>query len=227
MLIVFNDIAEHDVMWGEMCVDYVDPTEPDYLEPIMARGLVSITSILAAETYEEAYHLLYPDYPRSTDNLLYGALDLLWATDDGIALEDYTPGDESLTIPPPFFADPDAGPEEVWRWAHQDASRSQFINSPGKSQLDHLMIFDQPWEEPLPEAPSNDNLRRTEQRLSSIQRRGQICMGGGRGWWSFDDESRVVWPFGGGPRKKSTKPTPEDIRNMSLAEAKSFLLAMK
>jgi len=214
----FDDIAEHDIVWGEMCVDYSDHHNPYYLEPTLARGISSICLIVAADGYAAKYDLFDSEYPQWSDQFLYEALNAANASDDGIELEDYTIDDEISNITAPFFRDVDPGPEYVWRSLHEMRSRAYFVNSESlistrgwgyvvwdRSRLDGMGIFEDDWVEPEAEPPSEDIIRRREQRIASTQCRGEIYWAGGRGWWSFSDESKVAWPNRREPNGQPTR----------------------
>jgi hypothetical protein len=92
-----------------------------------------------------------------------------------------------------------------------------------RSRLDGMGIFEDDWVEREAEPPSEDIIRRREQRLASTQRRGEIYWAGGRGWWSFNDESKVVWP---NRREPNGQPTKEPLKPKSLGHAKEIILSL-
>jgi hypothetical protein len=212
----FNEVTEHDVVWGEMCVSYVDASLPGCLEPILARGIFSINSIIEADGYAEKHSLLYPDYPNYADKFLHEALNAANRTDDRLELEDYTytPDDETSNIAAHFFDDPDMGPADVSRWAHQSSSRAHFLNNESRTSLhewgyvmwdrnsiDRMRLYESEWAEPDEVVyPTEDVVLRDRQRKESLERRSQMYMAGRKGWWAFDDESKVVSPGGKDPR---------------------------
>jgi hypothetical protein len=236
ILSAFNEIAEHDIMWGEFNADYADISEPAIVEPILARGLSSIHSIVLADTYEDRYQLFYPDYVAYASHFLFEALNAANERDDALWLEDYTTDDELARITSPFFPDPDKGPADVWRWAHQEDSWAHFVNSPARrslrewgyvmldrSRLDEMSIFSTPWEESEDLPLTADEIRRMVQREESLHRRSEIYRRGGSGWWSFEDESRVVWPSP--VQSAPSKPEPKQVN--SLSEAKELILSLR
>ncbi|TVY73585.1 hypothetical protein LSUE1_G006855 [Lachnellula suecica] len=106
---VYNDLAEHDILWSEFDVDYADDMDhPEYVEPLLARGLSFLHSVALAQSYNERYKLLTPGYPVVSTRSLYDALIECNESNDEIFLEDYTADDESAHIKPPFFDDPDS-----------------------------------------------------------------------------------------------------------------------
>jgi len=124
------------------------------------------------------------------------------------------------------------------------ATRANFVHSESRislrewgyvmwdrSSLDNCGVFEAEWEQPDAVPSTADEIRRDEQRQASLDRRGKIYRMGGRGWWSFEDESKIVWPIGKSPleraalaakRERETTKEPK-----SLEEARSFLLGWK
>lgn len=238
MVPAFNEMVEHDIQWGEFRMSYADMSDLDDIEPILARGLSSIHSIVLANTYEDRYQLLYPDYPQHADNFLYEALNAVNERDDGVDLEEYTTDDELSRIRSPFFQDPDTGPADAWRWAHQEETCAHFVNTHARrslrewayvmwsrSRLDQMNIFQTPRDEPAELAPTHDEVQRRDQREASLDRRSHIYWRGGWGWWSFEDESRIVWPDRKGVVERPLKGGQKEVQ--SLSEAKDFILSLK
>ncbi len=219
--IAFNDLAEHDILWGELSVNAIDVIEygDDFDSPaiqhLLSRGLVCLRQIVDADSYEARHRLLYRPYPDSNWDFLYEALmSEAHRSNDDLYLSDYTQEDEAKLARDhaPFVHDPDNGPADAWRWAHQDETRCGFVYSTyqtalrargycmwDRARLDEWSVFQQPWEPP-------DNPHRGDQQTShkaemqmSWRRRSEIHLRGGEGWWSVADESKVVWPGGKNP----------------------------
>lgn len=104
--------------------------------------------------------------------------------------------------------DPDPGPYNAWYWAHERDYSEQFFLD-GSQQLlrqrGYVMWDDwrlQKWNlfsEPFSDRnypPLRNELTEERQReiKESWERRSEIYRRGGRGWWSKDDESKIVWP---------------------------------
>ncbi|KAI8625206.1 hypothetical protein F5Y19DRAFT_489879 [Xylariaceae sp. FL1651] len=185
----WNDVAEHDKLY----------------------------QITEAETYEERYQLLNDDGPSGTAYFLYSVNDLVNQKTRQHFLGALTPEEESMYIKQPFFADPDSGSEEAWRWAHKGESWKRWVYQPNRdvlrqwgyvmwdrSRLETTGIFEEPWEDTgIPENPHHEE---EEQRQEdSGARRCQIYNSGGTGWWSWEDESKVKWRNGVGPDDQSSK----------------------
>ncbi|KAH8592046.1 hypothetical protein B0O99DRAFT_744069 [Bisporella sp. PMI_857] len=238
----FNEMAEHNIVCGEMSVDYAEPSKPNYyLEHILSRGIENICSIIRAKGYEEKYTLFYPDYPRASGRFLSEALETANDLDDGRYLEEYT-SDEIANIANPYFQDPDTGPFDAWQWAHQWTTRAYFVNSDprlslrdwgyvmwDRSSLDKIGILGEDWEEPDAVIQTDDEVRRYQQREASLRRRREIFRKGGRGWWSFEDESRIILEVPESPPGKTMeKEKGKEYRSFdSLEEAKEFLLSLE
>jgi len=127
----FDEMVEHDVRCGQMYVDldiYPDRFTIAYMEPTLARGLASICSLQACTSYESKISIMYPDEPWNSEVFLYHALEAANDSNDRLDLEDYTPEDEINNITPPYFKDPDPGPEEVWRLIYVLSTRASFVN---------------------------------------------------------------------------------------------------
>ncbi|RDL31018.1 Uncharacterized protein BP5553_09807 [Venustampulla echinocandica] len=208
----FNEIVEHDISSGFWRIPRADISDPGHMQPILARGLSSIRSIILANSYQDRYQLMYLDFEEYTDMFLFGALDAANEPNDHVDLEDYTADDELARIKSPFVQDPDSGPADVWFWAHQEVTQSQFINCDSqrslrergyvmwsRTRLVEMDVLQTPWEEPDEPPPTQNEIQWEAQKESSYDRRCSIYLSGGSGWWDFDDESKIVWPGGKAP----------------------------
>lgn len=93
----------------------------------------------------------------------------------------------------------------------------------GRSTLEEMGIFEDEWDE-SGRAPWREGAWR-ELRQASHKRREKIYRAGGRGWWSFEDKSRIVWPDGKEPQKIAPE---EKFKTFgTLEEAKVFILSLK
>lgn len=162
-----------------------------------------------AETYEARYELLYSGYhPKFRNFFLYEALNRANRVDDGVYLSEFTPTDERTHIRPSFFDDPDTGSPDIWKWAHQDETWANFVNQDNRktlrewgyvvwdrARLDESGILQSRWEPPYhnDEEAQADIQRRAEMQ-ASWEARSKMYMIGGRGWWSFGDHSKTIWP---------------------------------
>ncbi|KAK1768774.1 hypothetical protein QBC33DRAFT_577229 [Phialemonium atrogriseum] len=119
---------EHDIAWGAFHVKYGDRVDSPFIQHVLSLGLEKLHQIAGAETYEERYGLLYSSHcPPATDSFLHEGLRGANEQNDNIFLDDLTPEDRTLHIKWLFFADPDSGPADVWRWAHQEESWANWV----------------------------------------------------------------------------------------------------
>ncbi|USP72751.1 hypothetical protein yc1106_00025 [Curvularia clavata] len=214
----FNDIAEHDIAWGEFRVEYSDERDSIFIQYLLSLGLETLRRISMAETYEARYGLLI---------------------DDAVPHSDFTPTDERTHIRPPFFNDPDTGSPDIWKWAHQDESWANFVNQDNRktlrewgyvmcdrARMDDYGIFQSRWEPPYHnDAESKAYIKRCAEMQASWEARSKIFRSGGRGCWSFGDHSKIIWPNRKAPWKGRFVPA-HAIPN-SLEETRDAFRLMK
>ncbi|ERS95277.1 hypothetical protein HMPREF1624_08489 [Sporothrix schenckii ATCC 58251] len=133
----FDDVAEHDISWGVSCVPYGVGVGSPPLEHVLSWGLARLYHLTEAETYEERYRLLDAGRnPAPTYSFLYEGLQMAANEYDSIVFyDDIQPEDEARYFHTPFFADPDTGPADVWRWAHIDESWQNWVYQEDRSHL--------------------------------------------------------------------------------------------
>ena len=132
--------------------------------------------------------------------------------DDEAYLSDYTQTEDFAHVKSPFAVDPDSGPSDVWRWAHQNDTCARFVNDDSKmvlrefgyvmwdrTRLDGWNIFVTPWEVLDTVASTDDRTQRWAEMQISFDQRSKLYMAGGRGWWRLGDESKVTWLHGKSP----------------------------
>lgn len=182
----------------------------------------NIQKIARAKSYEDRHLLLYSSRgPPATYFSLYEGLHEANEPNGGILLRDFPPNDSAFgvrLIQTPFFDDPDFGPVDVWRWAHQEESGHSWIYREyrdnlrqwghvmwDRSRLDATNIFEKPWEE-LDRSEILLKIRKAAQQRTHMQasweQRGQVFKRGGTGWWSWE-RSKVIWPKGGEARLRT------------------------
>ncbi|KAF5532687.1 zinc finger domain-containing protein [Fusarium phyllophilum] len=242
----FDDVAEHDITWGELRVEYGVGIDSPYIQHLLSLGLKKLHQIIAAETYEARYKLLNDrrfSRPRIRSDFLYDALDNVNEPDDDTPLlSDFTPEDERSHIRPPFFDDPDPGPAEIWRWAYQDETKQQFVYQKSRGPLREwgyvmwdsrrprdLGILQKPFDTEGAWNASRLDLdqegRHRAEMAMSWEARSKIYMARGRGWWSVGDHSKIVWKGRKTPHERPyirahTKP-------ISVEDARDTLQMMK
>lgn len=212
----FNEITDHDVTWGATGIQGAYELDSPYIQHILSLGLAKLHAIAVAKTYDERRRLLYKPYPAANREFLHEGLVLANEPFDGVELSEYQHNGEErvghLFIP--FVHEPDTGPAEAWRWAHQHETRATFIYSKSqkwlrergyvfwdRSRLETWPMFQLPWEPPDNTAieAETESYRASLSLWEKCPRRAQIYALGGRGWWSSSDESKVIYPPGQGP----------------------------
>ncbi|KAI1112032.1 hypothetical protein F5Y14DRAFT_423425 [Nemania sp. NC0429] len=215
----FNEMAAHDVYWGEFNVEPARWFGNHHLQSLYFNGLISLESIAKAKTYDQQYALLgHGQIPQDRSRNLYQALIRFnpEVRDEQASVSNYeTSRDYALTVKRPYFEDPDDGPFSVWRWAHESASvrRSVYQREQAKlrkwgyvmwdrARLNTFLAFRYPWRPPvsnaldrsLPYDPVED--LDDDRSVYSWRERSRIYHEQGRGWWGFYDESKIVWARG-------------------------------
>ena len=213
--IPFNEVAKHDVDWGELSIPWVDSIGSTfYKEGHLLKGLEYIFQLSTARTYDDRHCLLRSH--GSNGSFLSRALrppDL--SQHDGIPLEEFKDEEERFFVNQPFDDDDDIGPAEAWRWVHARSTKDHFYYRKDHRQLRRrgYVMWDLPrllgWNflsipvkalvlEGLPrgleflgERAERDVDRKKEKY--SWTERTRIWMNGGSGWWAPGDESRIQW----------------------------------
>ena len=216
----FNEITDHDVAWGASGIEDAFDLDLQYVQHILSLGLAYLHAVATAETYEERYGLLSDSFPKGKINeFLHEGLNLANEPGGGVELSEYDQNDEEdfSRHHAPFVHESDPGPATAWRWAHQHETRATFVYADSQSflrergyvlwdlsRLEAWPVFQQHWEPPDTTAASTDraSYRAALYLREKCKRRSQIYKLGGRGWWSPDDESKVVYLPGVGPAPK-------------------------
>ncbi|KAM0167930.1 hypothetical protein ACHAPF_011502 [Botrytis cinerea] len=236
----FDELVDHDVEWGEYMMNYASFDDPENMEPLIARGLFAVRNMVEAKGYKEIRKSYYQDYPEYSSNLLDHGLrnSAHGSGDEWHWLEGYSKEEEDKFIKNPvWYDDEDKGPELVWRWAHQSCGSVDFVLCDKHrferewgyvmwdySRILELGVTESEWER-TDDAENNKGSRPSRE---SMDRREKIYRTGGRGWWSAEDESKVVWPDGCAPWDKPVKPERWDPKDgKSIDEAKDFIKRLK
>lgn len=210
----FNDVAEHDVEWGELDVPWVHTfgsAEIFYKEGYLLNGLNFLFQLCTAKTYDDR-HVLLSKW-RSGGSFLSDALKPPRRLQyDGVPLKEFNNEEEKLLVRSPFDEDIDSGPAEAWRWAHAAYTKDHFyflddhrrFRQRGYVMWDLTRLlrwkfFTLPVRIQALER-SSGYLERLEKeaevkkQMDSWKERSRIWLKGGRGWWALGDESRIQWP---------------------------------
>lgn len=212
----FNDVAEHDVDWGELNIPWVDTfgsSEIWWKEGYLLKGLGFICRLSTARTYDDR-HSLFTSNRRSRWSFLSEALTRSRVDySDDVPLEEYNDEEERLYVNCPFDEDDDSGPAEAWRWVHAKSTKDHFYfleNHRRLRQRGYVMwdlkrllgwnFFVLPIQALTPERLPTYSSERFEKeakrkmQVDSFREREQIWLKGGRGWWAPGDESHIQWP---------------------------------
>jgi hypothetical protein len=206
-----DDVAEHDILYGEF--------DSPHVQYFLSRGLQYIHILSRAETYEARIKLLGASWPKCNWGFFYVDLERANQISNevfGLHMGKQNREEFSL-LHPPYVEDQDAGPSDAWHWAYEHESRTTFAFAHSLSllheraycmwdfaRLDGWPLFQEPWKpcERFPFAYHEETAKAESRRAEireSRKRRLEIYLQGGRGWWSADDESKVIWPPGKGP----------------------------
>lgn len=216
----FNDVAEHDVEWGELEMRYLNDWGARYdywKECYLSLGLTYLHQIVNALTYEDRCRVLKARMENCYCSL-YDALKAQGYSNGLEELETYTNEDERIHIPAQLAIDVDRGPEEAWRWAYADNRNEYWYNIEDRdflrergyvmwdfARLARWGLMDHEWDGLPHESVSYEEERRRQDDMrDSFKARHKIWCRGGRGWWSPGDESRIKWPPPAPPARPKT-----------------------
>lgn len=113
-MLVFNDVAAHDITWGAFSVNYDADIKDGEIQHLLTLGLARILEIMAlsAEPYSTREAALTTGYTAAAENGQFLAMALE-------ALEFHRDDDDPPSLPgffpeTAFYDDDDVGPEENW-----------------------------------------------------------------------------------------------------------------
>lgn len=235
----FNDVAEHDVVWGASNIEYGQDVALPGIQALIPLGIVKLREIMKAKTYDERYKTLDPyrtsrrRWPRMAEALRESYIHPSQCPADG-------------SYPPPLVDDKDSGPRMIWDWAHWEEEQPDWTYQAhrdglrrwgyvlwDKARLEEAMFY-QLWEDREdPEealARGKEELRQRRRMERSWEERKRVLFAGGSGWWSRHDESRIQWR-GRGKTKESTLCPTEGGRQLlvpdSIEEAREMLTLLE
>ena len=214
-------MAEHDVEWGHLERDYLDEdwdVQYNYWkETYLSFGLAYLREVIEASAYDERCHLLMARKDGGYCSL-HDAL-MEQGDDNGLAeLGSHTVEEERAYVPAQLAVDSDKGPEEAWRWAYAENTNAYWYNRSEQgflrkrgyvmwdsARLAQWGLLDHECDGLPHEIVSSEEARhRGRQMRDSFEARRKIWSRGGRGWWSLGDESRIIWPPPGPPKRPKT-----------------------
>ena len=215
--LAFNEVAEHDIEWGELGLQSIDDEEPHEFTPMeryLVRGLAFLRRVINAPDYDVRYNLLDFKTYRETLSLYDGLMHQPGY--ESTRLTDWSSKSRAEVLERFDAADTDTGPKDAWLWAHETCSSSQLYNDPynghaflrrcgyviwDSTRWRQWRLLDTPWEdwEDCQLLQEDQNRHSNVDRFKmqeSLDRRSKIWRMGGRGWWALSDESKVIWPEG-------------------------------
>ncbi|KAI0383085.1 hypothetical protein F5Y04DRAFT_287634 [Hypomontagnella monticulosa] len=203
-----RDVLAHDVEFGELGIDYIRTGDSNYFRQIwLSQGVDFIHRLMSASSYEVGKALLHSAFDVGSADLI-DALTTPLEIDlnGGMPLCDYSDGELEALFPPPENRDIDKGPFKVWRvvfslwppseWNMLDSNAEVRERAYVFWDLDRiekygmLELFENP-----PEGAEIYQVHGDfDEMHESFEERSKIWQRGGSGYWSKNDESRIVWP---------------------------------
>lgn len=199
----------HDVACGATSYGPVQRNVDDEVEWILAQGLGKLQTILDAPTYEERYRVINP---LIWNNLFFGnawlnkALHQPLRWDNGHLLFAMTEQDWDMYVRSPFFKEPDSMAWNSWKVLHDQFSADHFVNSRWHLKVRSAGYVFWDWKrvdmhffkilmaESQFRKLTAREIQQREEAQESRKRRALIFARGGRGYWSFDDDTKVLFP---------------------------------
>lgn len=123
----FNDIAEHDIEWGNLVIGYVDdyddPTERCYEEHYLSESLAYLHQIAAANTYGERIDLTTSNQGTDFEFLFTSLSEPHGPMDTDVngpyhQLSNITKTEREQFVRKPFLLNDDPRSTLAWSWAH-------------------------------------------------------------------------------------------------------------
>ena len=199
----FDDVAEHDVLWGKHKIGF----SPNHKEHYVSLGLAWLHKLAIASTYDERYQLLAPETGEQDPDFMRKTI--VGAHDEVIAIQLPEVTEHTILnyVRPSFLYEPDTGPFTAWWWAYKNdldyfmyaSSELKALRSTGFIMFD----YDRIQRRNLLEITFDPYTRFHEEKVASIRRdenlkwsrckRSEIYDRGGRGYWSEDDDSKLIW----------------------------------
>ena len=206
--------------WGASGVVDAYDMNSGYMQYILSLGLAKLHGVIAAEGYDERHRILYTPNPVSDLAFLHRGINNVNNPINGDTLSENENNttEDIKRLCPPFKHELDDGPIEAWRWAHQNSTSASSVYGAAQgwlrargyvfwdlSRLNAWSVFQSPYEPPGTTVADAERASRAaserawEDTRGRCNRRAEIYKVGGRGWWSLEDESKVVYPPGQSP----------------------------
>lgn len=239
-LIAFNDVAKHDVEWGENRIEWGNRERNrsyTYINHLLSLGLGYLRRLASAKTYEERYEMLAVEHKEN----YFFLQNTLWESPDNyqdLPLDDLTEEEEAIYIRAPLIKGSDVGPAEAWRWAHRGKTTGSMYACQDGYELRQggyvMFEFDRlcQWNTFRKLLPQDDKDATIEKRnrdycemRKSWEQRSKVWQKGGRGYWSEGDQSRLVWPYRSVEKPKPAAPDVWGMKKPGWAEVQRYLKA--
>ena len=210
----FDDVAAHDIEWGgEWSVSWVndyEETECSNREGYLSQGLFKIKEIRDAKLYPDRCKVLdavgTPNYPPMNLENLFGGLQT-YPSGDPPHMYDISLEELQLLVRQPVTKESNPGPLKAWKWLHEDFDindcflddnhqfrRRAYVMWDENRLLDWGYFRDGILDIVITRLRKDSiNWEDFERQQESRRLRDEIYHRGGRGWWDFDDLSRVSW----------------------------------
>jgi hypothetical protein len=229
-LSAYNYFVDHDVTWGYLGVAYIDQHSCDYAQEILSQGLEKIYHLSRASTYEQLHKLLSLGEDRWNepgfatwflDRGLECGANWVPLIPDALSLLDDEDGD--FVIGRPFYDDSDPGPTSMWEWVYRDDLAGEVVASSryiahrqwgfpfwNSSRLRDALLLGNP-DIPGPIKSNELGLEAysTPERLEALKEsqklRSAIWSKEGTGFFSRQDQTKIVWPKPSRPEKKCSE----------------------
>ncbi|ROW13217.1 hypothetical protein VPNG_04882 [Cytospora leucostoma] len=202
------DVLAHDVEFGNNEIDYLEPgLKNDWRQLWMSQGVDFVYGLLYASSYGMRRDLLASAFTARRANFP-GAMGLSFRTGRRVRpneLGEYPAEYVDLMFSKCDHHDTDKGPYEAWRSVNAFVTGPRMFSRSANATLrehayvlwdwdrvdkDHLLrLF-----ATLPMDPPHLSEEDYNNMITSFHERSVIWQRGGRGYWSENDLSKVVWP---------------------------------
>ncbi|KAJ4203155.1 hypothetical protein NW767_005265 [Fusarium falciforme] len=183
----FNDLVQHDASWGYFGVNLITDESSLLAQRVLSRGLETLHALAQTETYCERHRILHrgdnrEDEPVGASGFLYEQLEWTGATlITNLPISKLSPDKKAQEISTLEFQS-----YQRWGYVFWDEARLEKLGALTQDGLAKLTA---------PTDPLEAYRELENNQLQALRtRRSEIWKQGGSGWWSQDDESKVVWP---------------------------------
>ena len=136
--LVFEDLSDHVPSWLAIFVDVGPYFEDAFLQDQLSRGLARLHTILCTEPNQRrqnGFLGMSEDRGYRSSFLEYGLQNVAVYKISPYELSTMDQAEQDVETNNPLARDPDSGPEDVWRWAHQREAAHRFTYSNAQARL--------------------------------------------------------------------------------------------